>query len=283
MKTPYEIRPLPKHMEASPLARYYYNPHIAPQEYWDDIGDNAPKDYRSLLPIEARDDIFNPGYLPVERGWAIMPDGTGTCAGYMELPGAAPEMLYWWFAWMLVDPLRGKLWDPKNHEENLITRDQVEKVCDSAVPLSRRMWGVHWFPIDLGVRPDPNAEKAPVRVQFYSPAEFGLDEKRIEAAGDIAVFCAQAGPIGMKPVNSFIHVARRTEFGAELRSRFWYGWRFEDGRPVHADMILPEKPMTNVCRAQNVHLIEEYYQLAQILPELYRTYRDKPDDPHEYI
>ncbi len=280
---PYEIRSLPRHMRNSPLAKYYFNPHIAPQEYWDDIGDNSPKDASLLLKIEDRNDIFNPGYLPCERGWAIFPDGTGTCAGYMKFPNATPEMMYWWFAWMPVDPMRGKIWEPKNHEEVLITRDQIEKLVDYSVPLSQRTWGVHFYPVDLGVRADPNAEKAPVRIQFYSPADFGLDEERMKAAGDIAVICAQVGPIGGKPITSFMHTCRKTDDGMELRSHFWYGWRFEDGKPVHADFILPTIPMMNMCKSQNIHLIEEYYQLSCILPELYETYSKVEDKADDYV
>lgn len=241
MEIPYEIRPLPKHMQDSPYAKYYYNPNIAPQEYWDDIGDNSPKDPKDMLTIHNRSDLLLDGYLPVERGWALLDDGTATCAGIMQFPGATPEMMYWWFAWMPVDPLRGKLWEPNLHLENTITRDQLERLVDHSIPLRERMWGVHFYPIDLGVRADPNAEKAPVRVEFYPPEAFGLDPQRVkETEGDVAILCAQTGPIGQLPITSFIHTFRRTETSCELRSHFWYGWRFEDGQPVKASVNLPQ-------------------------------------------
>lgn len=280
---PYEIRPLPKYLESSPLAKYYYHPKIAPQEYWDDIGDNTAKDPSLQMTIQNRCDIFKPGYRPIERGWSILPDGTGTCAGYMMFPNCTPEMLYWWFSWSMADPIRGMMWEPKNHIGCITTRDQIEKACDYSVPLEKRMHGIHWFPIDLGVRPDPNAEPAPCRIQVYSPAEFGMEEAFEQNKKDVAMLCYQVGPIGGRPITSFIHTMRRVEGGAELRSQFWYGWRFENGQPVHADVILPEIPMTNTCKTQNIHLIEEYYQLSQILAELYAEYGDKQDDPHLYF
>ena len=184
---------------------------------------------------------------------------------------------------MPVDPLRGKLWEPKNHEETLITREMAMRFADTSVPLKERTWGLHFFPIDLGVRPDPEMEKAPVRIEFFSPEDFGLDEEKIKAAGDVSVICAKVGPVGQPPMTTFMHVCRKTDAGMELRSRFWYGWDIKNGQAVHAGVILPEVPMRNTCQSQNIHLIEEYYNLAQILPKLYESYKDVPDDVLDYI
>ncbi len=270
--------PLGKYESQRPYAKYYCDRHFAPDEMWDSIGDNEEKDYHKALRIQDRNRIFDDGYMDIERGWSIFPDGTGTCAGIMPFPGATPEMMYWWFSWFPRENLRGRMWEPKNHLAIIITRDQFEKFVDESVPLSQRTWGCHFFPIDTGVRPNPTAEPQPVRLQMCSPAEFGMDLKKIEELGkDVSIICIQVGPVGLPPATSFIHVCRPTKDGMELRSRFWYGWVFENGEPVHAQHILPHDGMVENCKSQNTHLIEEYYNLSCILPELYENYKDMPD------
>ena len=63
----------------------------------------------------------------------------------------------------------------------------------------------------------------------------------------------------------------------ELRSRFWYGWVFEEGKPVRSKTCLPKPLMIHNCKSQNIHLIEEYYNLSRILPSLYYENKDIPD------
>lgn len=274
----YTPKPLGKYYSQRPYAKYYYNQEDAPREIWDSLGENEPVDYHKFLTIQDRNRIFDDGYLEVERGWSIFPDGTGTCAGIMQFPDATPEMMLWWFSWFPRENLRGRIWEPKNHLNCMITREEFERLADDSVPLRERMWGRHFFPIDIGVRPDPNAEPSPIRISFHSPAEFGLDEQRLAQLGDsVSVICAQVGPPSLPPMTSFIHTCRKTETGMELRSRFWYGWVFENGEPVRAQKCLPEPLMVNNCKSQNIHLIEEYYNLSRILPALYHDYKDVPD------
>lgn len=272
----YEVPPLGKYYAQRSYAKYWYNQEDAPQEIWDTLGeDNERVDYHKCLTIQDRNKIFDEGYMENERGWSIFPDGSGTCAGIMQFPNATPEMMYWWFSWFPKEDFRGRIWEPKNHIGNMITRKEFDAFNDTSVPLSQRTWGRHFFPLDLGVRPNPNAEEAPVRIQFYSPAEFGLDLERIRELGDdVSVICAQVGAIGMPQMTSFIHVCRKTETGMELRSRFWYGWIFKDGEPVRSEVRLPEPMIINQCKSQNIHLIEEYYNLSRILPSIYEENKD---------
>ena len=271
--------PLGKYLSQRPYAKYYYDQEDAPQEIWDSLGDNEPVDYQKSLPIQDRNKIFDDGYMEVERGWSIFPDGTGTCAGIMQFPDATPEMMYWWFSWFPREDFRGRIWEPKNHVGCMITRKEFNAIADDTIPLKERLWGHHFFPIDLGVRPDPDAEPSPIRIEFFSPTQFGLDENRIAELGDnVSVICAQVGPPGMPQATAFMHVCRKTENGMELRSRFWYGWVFEKGEPVRAKMCLPEPLMINNCKSQSIHLIEEYYNLSRILPSLYYEYKDIPDN-----
>ena len=57
------------------------------------------------------------GYFQRERGWQVMPDGTTFVAGFIFMKDVTPDMFQWWFSWMPVDGLRGRLWDPEEHFE----------------------------------------------------------------------------------------------------------------------------------------------------------------------
>jgi hypothetical protein len=270
---------LPKHEEERYYSKYYYNISIAPQEYWDSL-ENNPIQPEQALNINNRNDIFNEGYLQCERGWCVMPDGTGFCAGHMQFPGLPPDALDWWFPWMTIDPLRGKIWEPRKHQGFFIPREVAHHLADPKIPIKERMWGAYFFPYDRGVVPNPDALATPAYTHFISPKEFGYDPDRIKAAGDISVMCCQ---VGIPVVTSFTHIGRKTEKGFELRSRFWFGWQIKDGKAVHSDIRMPEKFVINACTTQSVHLIEEYYQLSKILPDLYARYRDKTDCVEDYF
>lgn len=277
-------RELPLYMKLRPYAKYYYKEYAIPQSYKDEIGDNTPLSPDKMLRVQDRSKLLEDIPLPAKRGWSLFEDGTAACFGRMFFPNATPEMFTWWFAWMLVDPLRGKIWEPIHHEELMVTQDQLAKLVDYTLPVSERIWDVHFFPIDRGVQGDPNAEAQPNRTQFYSPKEFGLDMDLVEKIkGKADLVMAQCGPIGQPPVTSFMHYFRPVEGGMELVSYFWYGWKIVDGKPSKAHITFPEKVLTNMCKSQTVHLIDEYYRLAQFLPDLYNTYRDIPENTWDFV
>lgn len=282
---PINIPKLNKYFQERPYAKYYdlQQYREAPQEYWDSLMDLEPSDAEELLAIQDRRKLLDPSFKPIGRKWAFMPDGTATCSGYMDFPGATPEMLYWWFSWMPVDPMRGKMWEPKNHVACSISKEMGDKITDTSIPLWQRQWGVKFFPIDAGATPNPLGEKAPVAIRFHNPEEFGFDLEKIEALGrDYAILCATVGPVGGPEINSFCHVGRKIESGMELISHFWYGYTFENGEPVKSKITLPEIAKKNLGQTQSVHLIEEYYFLSRILADLYHEFKDMPDHWEDY-
>ena len=276
-------RELPAYMKIRPYAKYYYNDYPIPQIFKDQIGDNTPISPDKLLRIDDRNKLLENVELPAPRGWSLLDDGTASCFSVIPFPGATADMLAWWFAWMPVDPLRGKIWEPVHHEEIMCPQDQIAKLVDRSIPISQRMWGIHFFPLDWGVQANPAGEHQPNRIQFYTPDEFGLDKdivKGLEGKADLIL--AQCGPIGQPPITTFIHYFRPTEDGMELVSYFWYGWKIVDGKPVKAHIQMPEFALANLCKTQIVHLIDEYYRLSVFLPELYNTYKDVPENPWDY-
>lgn len=280
-----QLRELPAFMKLRPYAKYYYQEIPIPQEYKDQVGENTPIAPELMLRVNERSKILEDGFtLPAKRGWSLFEDGTASCFGSMFFPNATPDMFCWWFTWMPVDPLRGKIWEPVHHDEILITQDQIAKLVDHSVPVTERIWGAHFFPIDRGVQANPDAEAQPNRVQFFSPEEFGLDMEladKIKGKGDLVL--AQCGPIGQPQVTTFMHYFRQVEGGMELISYFWYGWKLVDKEPVKAHITFPQQALINMCKTQNVHLIDEYYRLAQFLPDLYNTYKDVQENPWDFV
>lgn len=277
---PIVIPKLNQYFEARPYAKYYHLDQFreAPQEYWDSLKDLEPVDASEMLSIQDRRKLLDPEFKHIGRKWAYMPDGTASCSGYMDFPGASPEMLYWWFAWMPIDPMRGKMWEPKNHVACSIAKEMGDKLTDRSIPLWKRQWDISFFPIDAGATPNPMAEKAPVQIRFHNPKDFGFDLQEIEALGDdYAILCATVGPVGGPTINSFCHVARKTETGMELISHFWYGYTFENGEAVKSKVMLPEAAQKNLGISQSIHLIEEYYFLSRILADLYQEFKNMPD------
>ena len=71
-----------------------------------------------------------------------------------------------------------------------------------------------------------------------------------------------------------VHFVRPLEDGVELRSRFWYGFSVIDGKPVRKKMS--EGFQYNEDRLKNslIHTINEFANLATLLPEIYKEYKD---------
>jgi hypothetical protein len=107
-----------------------------------------------------------------------------------------------------------------------------------------------------------------LKIHFREPAEY-LDVARFSEAGVSAAVCARVRPLDA-PVwaGHLIHLCRDTEYGCEMRSRFWLG-----------DMDPPELAPDPDSRAQLFpdsvgvgllrHCHEEMSYLAGFLPELH--------------
>ena len=148
------------------------------------ILEGGPMDPKDALPIERRNDLFQPGYLPGEIGYCVMPDGTGYVANKTEMPGVTPAMFEWWFAWHGLNDMRYRIWDPEDH---FYARQQTpEKVLDPAVPMEEKTWGTVHHVLEE-------------RDTFFElPESFpcGTDKNQIVDCGDFRALPAPAdGPV----------------------------------------------------------------------------------------
>lgn len=69
------------------------------------------------------------------------------------------------------------------------------------------------------------------------------------------------------------HFVREIEGGIELRSRFWMGWNYENGRDVKKIEDGDRYPDFAVMGLA-IHNVKEFTNLAAILPSLYAEEKD---------
>ena len=111
-------RELTEEEKNRPYAKYYHK-ELAEIPAEDLAAVNAgPVDPARATTIRDRSDLMKPGYLEVETGYTVMPDGSGFAATLVKMPGVTPEMLDWWFNWHPLEGLRYAIWCPVAHTES---------------------------------------------------------------------------------------------------------------------------------------------------------------------
>lgn len=223
---------------------------------------------KQLTPAEAlhirdKDRLFDEGYLPGEVGWCLFPDGTATIANLTPMPNVTAEMLDWYFAWHGLEALRYKIWDPEDHyEAKSLDREQN---LDSSLSYKERYWNTRQDVVEgFTGQPAP-----PVRMMFRNPADVGYSKEKLKNF-DGTIICGG----GVDDGCFMTHFLRPVPGGSELRSRFWFGWKFVDGQPVK---VLPEGSAAEIEPALVLlrHTVKEFANLAAILPDLFAEEKDR--------
>ncbi len=208
--------------------------------------------------FDDRNDLLQPGYLPLETGIQRHGDGSVTVAALTRMPRCRAKMVDWWFGW-LGGTDQYKLWHPRDH----ISSDWQDRTPGSYI-------GAKHLVEETMV----GGEVHRLRIHFRDPREV-FDPVGYAAVDGIA-FCARAGRSD-KPVNvgHMAHFVRNTDVGCEMRTRFWFGdVHHQDLRtdlPEEVKAMVRRESMTDdFCRRLMQHAIEEMGYLADLLPVLYR-------------
>jgi hypothetical protein len=144
-------------------------------------------------------------------------------------------MVDWWFNYLDTTE-KYEIWEPKSH-----------------ISLE---WDENWKPGHyIGaaaiVKQDIEGDISSARIHFHDPSEF-LDTYLPEGSETATAICANVYDLEKIPLCRFIHFVRDTDFGCEMRSRFWL-FKASD---------LEAMGLMKYC-------MEEMGRLADILPGLY--------------
>lgn len=210
--------------------------------------------------FEDANDLLKPGYLPFESGYRELDGGKWVVAGLTRMPGARAKMVDWWFSW-LGDIEWYRLWHPTDH---------VYSGWENRVN-GKYIGGSHLVHEYLAGKDGPLHK---LRIDFHEPAE-AFDSAKYKASGHFAV-CARTGLLEA-PIYTgrMCHFIRDTDYGCEMRSRFWLGMISHRDPAIR----LPEAQVREMreknlgaefARRLHQHCVEEMGYLAEILPVLYR-------------
>ncbi len=201
------------------------------------------------MKLQDANDLLKPGYLPLESGYVRLENGQMHVACWTTMLGCNSQMVGWWLGYPKSTE-DYKLWHPTAH----VSSDwSVDEATGHGTHLAQEYIG---------------GELQKVKISFREPGEY-FDVKRLEAAHLGLVVCARTGPLEA-PIwaGHLIHICRDTDYGCEMRSRFWVG-----------DFDPPEVAPDREARIRLVpdslgpgllqHCHEEMSYLAGFLPEFY--------------
>lgn len=198
--------------------------------------------------------LLKPGYLDLETGYTRLSDGQLNVAAWTTMFGCKGRMVEWWFGYLETTE-QYKMWHPKDHV-------WCEWVGDRGS--GNFIGGTHNVHEYIG------GELQKLRINFRDPGEY-LDTKMLTDSGVTAAICARIGPLDTPFwAGHLIHLCRDTDYGCEMRSRFWLGDldppELAPDRQARIDMF-PDSTGEGLLK----HCHEEMSYLAGFLPELYST------------
>jgi len=187
------------------------------------------------------------------------------------------EMVEWWFAWHALEDLRYKIWYPPQHYGIAVSPESRKRILDPKVPMARKFGGlVHHVVEDIGCGPEN------IDINFLEPDEVGFDMSRFKEPYAATFVGGYGNSCPVHPTPESIvapaimcHIYREIPGGIEQRTRFWMGYRIYNGRP---DLALPPRARVpeEAVKGLAVHNVNEFANLAVMLPRLYAEMKDEP-------
>lgn len=258
---------LTKEEENKSYAKYFYKKLAEPDKELIGILKKGPMDPAKALMPENINNLLNSGYDEVETGYCVLPNGTGYVAVNNKFQGVTLDMINWWFAWHALEDLRYMLWFSKGHYGIDVSEEDRKKILDPNTKMLDKFQGkTHYVVEDTGNGPED------IQILFLKPEELGFDMDKFNLE-NITVVAAngiskdrKGGP---KVPAIMLHFFRETPYGVESRSRFWMGYRMIDKKPCK---LLPDEVKVPIEAPMGLafHNVEEYSNLKEILPSLYK-------------
>ena len=220
------------------------------------------------LSIHDRNLLLEPGTYPAKMGYYPLKEGGLLVAGNIRMPDVTADMLYWWFAWHGLDPLRYAIWDPDDHFNTQLNEEGIRRALDASIPMEEKTWGAtHTVLESMGGEPDE------IVIEFEDPAKLGFDSSKIGTAGCEFIVAANGCMGEMKIPSVMVEVAKKVDGIMTYQARFWIGYRIENGTGRY--MLPPEvKIPDEIAIALVGHNIKEFTNLGKILPQVYAEEKD---------
>ena len=272
--------PLSPEERALSYSKYYYWT-LYPREPMQMELIREPMDPCDVLLPENFNDLYNPGYLPRECGYCVMPDGTGYASAYVYMPSVTVEMIDWWYVWHFISPpsvprehgnLRYKIWCPIEHWDTGFSNDEsYEKAIDDSVPMRQRRYGSENF-IYESLDGGEGDNRIMFNAKCFDPVDMGLDPEKVNIPENGTMITAMSHMNDMDMLN--IYHVRPAYNGVEMRIRTYTGVGLRNGKFVRdtaGKIITPEQ-----VRMGCLHCLLEYPHLGRFLPSLYAEEGKKP-------
>lgn len=263
---------LSKEEEKKPYAKYFNQPIVDPNPELIRILNQGPMDPAKALMPEDIKALLNYEYDEIETGYCVLPNGAGYVSVNNKFPGVTLEMINWWFAWHSLEDLRYMLWFRKGHYGISISDEDRAKILNPKTPILEKFQGcTHYVIEDAGNGPED------IQIYFMTPEELGFDSNVLSSRGATVVGgngISQSCSGGPKAPAIMLHLFREVPGGVESRSRFWMGYHMIDKKPCK---LIPDEVQLPIQAPMGLafHNVEEYSNLAAILPSLYKEMNGK--------
>ncbi len=221
----------------------------------------------ALEPADRRR-MLEAGSAPEKMGFYPLKEGGLLVAGNVPMPDVTGDMLYWWFAWHGLEPLRYAIWDPEDHFDVQINEEGRLRALDSSVPMEEKTWGAtHTVQEAIGGPPDE------IVIMFQDPKTMGFDLSKVGPGKDCEFLVCANALMGAMKVPVIMIECLKNEGGKKFfQARFWVGYHVIDGEArclAPVTQIIPEQEYSMIAKGLLAHNIKEFTNLGKILPQVY--------------
>lgn len=213
--------------------------------------------------------LLEPGCYPEKMGYYPLKAGGLLVAGNIPMPGVTADMLYWWFAWHGLEPLRYAIWDPEDHYDVKLDEAGRARALDPNVPMNEKTWGAtHTVMESIGGPADE------IVLMFQDPGVMGYDKSKIGTDNCEFLVCCNALMGAMKIPVIMTECAKKIDGVMTFMARFWVGYHVINGG---AGYLLPPEVQLPEAVAMGLegHNIKEFTHLGKILPSVYAENKDQ--------
>lgn len=230
---------------------------------------NCKGSAEDAMSIHDRNKLLGPDKYPEKTGYYPLKEGGLLIASNIHLPNVTPDMLWWWWPWHSVDPLRYAIWDPEDHFDVQPNEEGRTRALDPNVPMCEKTWGAtHYVKESIGGPADD------IVIMFEDPAKLGYDWSKVGTPDCRFLIAANAllGPMKV-PVVMTETASDAENGGVNFHARFWVGYHIINGEAKY--LLPPEVELPDqVAMGLVGHNIKEFTHLGKILPSVYAEEKD---------